>query len=91
MIEFVTQERRHSIMGARHGMIRRGQVFTIVTVNDYGPYDLPSFPTVDGRGGLLPAKRTARDKRWHTALLGDTLFWLDHELFQFSKLVADAK
>ena len=84
IVEVVTERRRtvpYSI--GRHLHIKRDQPFTIVSTDDDGPLQTPTFKL-----NTLEVVKP-RPRRWHVALLGDTLFWLDHDALRFATLVSD--
>jgi hypothetical protein len=76
MIEFVTEARRTDMLPGSWGAIAMGQLFTLITTDDPGPF---SYEYEKGRCA-----------RWHVALLGDRLFWCEHAMLTFSELVVDA-
>ena len=94
LITYVTEEGRTVWIGGRHGFINAGDLFTVVSLDDEGPYDGPdfgdSFVQVSNPPSNAPLVARKVNKRWHTALLHDAIFWLDHELLETSELVSDA-
>jgi len=66
-------------------MISRDDVFTIVFVDDQGPYELPVFNMND----LGVWTRTPSMKRWHVVLFKDSLVWFQHDWFQRAELLKD--
>jgi hypothetical protein len=91
-IEYVTEERRHNLVGNAAGFLRDGQIFTIVIVDDPGPFDFPFVKVQDVDGIIRHSDgsdyKQVKPKRWHVALLGDRLFWLNHELLVHSNPIA---
>lgn len=65
------------------GMIAKGDVFTVVSMDDMGPAQVP---VVTGDGYVVAAPRM----RWHVVLLHDRLCWFGHEWFDFCDLVGEA-
>lgn len=91
-IEYVTEERRHSYAVGRYGMLKRGDAFTVVSTDDAGPYDLDNMGWLRGSQLIDDFDVPAVDisfppKRWHVALHGGTLFWLEHSLLLCSRLL----
>lgn len=78
-IEYVTDVRRQQTFGGRNGLIKRGDLFTIITLDDPGPQQLPEY----NEHGVP----TVVKMRFHTALLHDSLFWIEHSFLFFAKLV----
>lgn len=62
----------------------KGDLFTVMVVDDPGPYEVPDF-RLDENGGMVTSTR----HRWHVVLLRDTLYWFRHDWFETSELLAD--
>ena len=62
----------------------KGDLFTVMVVDDPGPYEVPDFK-FDENGGMVTPTR----HRWHVVLLRDTLYWFRHDWFETSELLCD--
>ncbi len=83
----VTSEGRHSFVVATH-FVKYGDTFTIVTVDDEGPYDLMgTVPTLD-ENGLVQSPPV---KTYFVALHNGVLVWFEHEWLEQCKLIQDVE
>lgn len=86
LFQRVSTEGRTSVFADGWHFMKRGDVFTVVTVDDPGPYDM-RLPKVDDYGMVSYDP----PKRWHVVLFQGTLLWFDHECFSQAELVTDAE
>lgn len=77
-LDIVTEARRIGY-DAQNTIIRRGDVFTVVTTNDPGPFEMM---TVDEHGNWAT-------QRWHVVIVHDKLVWMRHDDFRVAKLLKD--
>ena len=82
----VTTEGRHVWFAGGHIMMKRGDVFTMVTVNDPGPYQM-NLPKINDIGQVV----SDPPKRWHVVLVAKDLVWIDHEWLEQAELLVDAE
>lgn len=79
----VTSDARALIASSLHVVIlHRGDLFTIVTLDQTGPIE--RYVTFDENGAQVA-------KRYHVVLLRDTLVWFEHSWIEVCKLVADCE
>lgn len=83
----VTSEGRISPAVAGFIFLKSGDVFTVVTLDDPGPYEL-HVPSLDNY--YKPASMSPF-KRWHVVLVGDKLVWFSHALFAQAELLSDVE
>jgi hypothetical protein len=79
----VTDEGRNCYSNAAI-QLKRGDVFTVVTVDDPGPYRLLTAPIHFNDGW-----ETYPAPRYHVVILGESLLWFQHDWFEVCKLLAD--
>jgi hypothetical protein len=85
MFTCVTAEGRNSFVASSIVTLVRGEVFTVVSLDDPGPMQLPELSIG------IPEAYYDPPKRWHVALKGDKLFWIDHAYFDQAKLLRDVR
>jgi len=85
----VTEAGRTTPDWGRRVTMKRGDMFTLVTLDDPGPYELPTMPTFDDAGNILPAMEIKLRARYDVVLVGDTLVWFEHDNFEHSELLTD--
>lgn len=87
--EPVTEERRITFVPVGDvGIVtvRRGDSFIVVSTEDDGPAQPPNVPIIDEWGVMTSPAQPP--KRWHVAMLHDTLVWIDHDCFNHAELIA---
>lgn len=87
--EPVTEQRRQTFVPVANAgivTIKRGERFIIVSTEDPGPAEPPNVPIIDEWGVMQSPAQPPR--RYHVALLHDTLIWIDHDMFQHAELLA---
>ena len=65
-------------------MMKRGDVFTMITVNDTGPYQM-NLARVNDIGQIV----VDPVKRWHVVLVAKDLVWVDHTWLEQAQLIVD--
>lgn len=86
--EPVTEQRRETFVPVQDvgiQVIKRGDRFMVVAVDDPGPAQPPNVPIIDEWGVMQSPARPPQ--RWHVALLNDCLVWIDHDNFQHAELI----
>lgn len=78
---------RNEFTGSPFVLFKRDDVFTVVTLDDAGPYYvyLQSMADAHLEYGVIQTPR-----RWHVVLLNDALVWFEHPWFEQAELVTDA-
>ena len=76
MLQRVSSEARHSMGTVSPVFIHRGDVFTVVTVDDPGP-------------ALFYG--SYQHSRYHVVLLGGALVWMKHSDFDAAELLQDVE
>jgi hypothetical protein len=61
-------------------MLSRGDMLTVITPDDIGPYE---FPVFDDVGYIIPRHR------WHIFLIKNTLVWIRHDWLDVCELIVD--
>ena len=67
--------------------MKRGDVFTVVTLDDPGPYQLPQINGLNDIGQYV----TQPKKLWHVVLFKDALIWMEHDHFEQAILLRDVE
>lgn len=80
MCEPVTESRRSDLTGGIV-FVKRDDVFTVIMLDDPGPFEVPT--TVELNGCLV----SRAHKRWHVVLLDGRLVWFEHEWFEQARFV----
>ena len=86
--EPVTDQRRESFVPVQDvGIVtvKRGDHFMVVATEDAGPAQPPNVPIIDEWGVMQSPAQPP--KRWHVAMLHDTLVWIDHDCFNNAELI----
>lgn len=81
-LEIVTEERRHSVGVGSHTLLFKNNVFTIIAIDDEGPFD-------DFQSSYELRPVGPYEVRWHVILVNDVLAWFDHSNFVVSSLIQD--
>jgi hypothetical protein len=81
----VTSDGRYQITNA-FVILKYGDVFTIVTVNDEGPYDI-RVPSFEDNGTM----RYPTPKTYFVALHNGVLIWMEHNWLEQCTLIEDAE
>lgn len=86
LIQHVTTESRETFLAGGFSFIKRGELFTIVNVNDPGPTEM-NLPKVDDNGLIT----FDPPKRWHVVLWNGLLCYFQHDWLGdgISELVKD--
>jgi hypothetical protein len=69
--------------------LKRGDVFTVVSLDDPGPYQLPVRLPITDADGWDNFETAAVPFRWHVVLIRDALVWIDHTSFECAELLRD--
>lgn len=85
-VQWVTTASRENPFAGNVEIIKRGNVFTVVAVDDPGPKDY-DVPLLDSDGMLV----TEPPKRWHVVLLKGVLCYMRHDWLSVSELVNDVR
>ena len=97
MLELVSEERRTGLVTPNTVFLRRGTVFTVIVVDDPGPFD-PNFGVVTGRLAVHDDPRTVQAlwtpeptaPCWHVVLVDGQLAWMKGPDFDRASLVGDS-
>lgn len=87
VLQKVTEHGRYAPDAGNFKVIYRDNIFTLVTLDDPGPYELPPINGLNDVGQYVTHPR----KLWHVVLLGDSLVWMEHKHFEQAILLRDVE